>query len=101
MEETINIPIEVIPDLIFVKEEHRFSGSVSYSKHYFVFSHSMVVIKECSADGAVSTYNSVDYVACRIMNGRVEVLDKRHGWKVDAVATRALAEKEAEKELLK
>lgn len=99
----ITIPVEVTPDICFVREVGQSLGSSTpeYNRFAFIFNHNMVMVIECTADGAVKSYYNPKYYGCRLINGRVEILDARDGWRVDNHATRIYAEEKAEEELLK
>jgi hypothetical protein len=101
MSERITIPVEVSPDISFVREDKE-PGASNKSYHFFAFmiEHGMVMIQECDQNGVSKSYNYPKYYGCRIKNGRVEILNERHGWRVDEEATKKYADIKAEKELL-
>lgn len=97
--DAITIQTQVYPDIVIEKESYTYSNrKVRYS---YIIYHQIIVAQELDNNGKPIQYSSIEYIACRLNNGKIEYLDRKNGWLVDEVATKLYIEKQAEDELLK
>jgi hypothetical protein len=100
--ETVTIPIEVTPDLIVLKsEKEKYGDKIIHKKYAYIFSHEMCFVKNTDADGNYTGYSDPEFFAIRFKDGKVQIMNNKHGWLVDSAATEKYFEIQAEKDLLK
>jgi hypothetical protein len=90
-------------DLTYLMSKKKYDDKLEYFQCSFSFVNNICIMEKCEADGSSIT-NSWDvnkeYIACKLEDGHVMVIDSRTGWVRAEDATNRYSEILAEKELL-
>jgi hypothetical protein len=98
--EYIQVTKFVMADLVIIEKKIGYNGDMEYTKTSFLFSEGLFTMIRCNEQGEVEKYRSVSYGACKLDEDVVLFMDSSCGWSPHRSATKAWANKIAEKELL-
>ena len=98
--EYIQVTKFVIADLVVIESKTGYNSEMEYTKTSFLFSEGLFTMVRCNENGEIEKHRSMSYGACKLDEDVVLFMDSSHGWLPHRPATKAWANKIAEKELL-
>lgn len=93
----------VEPDLAYLTIRKKYDDKLEHIYCSFSFINNICIMEKCEADGSPITNSwdvSKEYIACKLEEGHVMIMDMRIGWVRADEATEKYIEILADKELL-